>query len=70
MRIAFFHFFLIFLFGCSSVKSSNNNTLSNNKQRVSNYNREYYQKNREKLKLRARERYRKNREKIKSNKEN
>ncbi|WLN25684.1 hypothetical protein KJD10_04455 (plasmid) [Borreliella valaisiana] len=60
-------FFLICLFGCSSFnKSHNKNSLFENKERASNYNRdnynrEYYQKNREKLKLRARERYRRNR---------
>ncbi|WKC75714.1 hypothetical protein [Borreliella valaisiana] len=60
MRMAIF--FLICLFGCSSFnKSHNKNSLSENKERASNYNREYYQKNREKLKLRARERYRRNR---------
>ncbi|WKC79396.1 hypothetical protein [Borreliella tanukii] len=62
MRMAFFVFFLTCLFGCSSVnKKHNKNLLSENKERASNYNREYYQKNREKLKLRARERYRRNR---------
>ncbi|ACN52634.1 MULTISPECIES: hypothetical protein [Borreliella] len=60
MRMAVF--FLICLFGCSSFnKSHNKNSLFENKERASNYNREYYQKNREKLKLRARERYRRNR---------
>ncbi|WPM06388.2 hypothetical protein QIA41_04665 (plasmid) [Borreliella sinica] len=60
--MAFLFFFLIWLFGCSSFKNPNNkDLLSQNKEKTSNYNREYYQKNREKLKLRARERYRRNR---------
>ncbi|MCD2402564.1 hypothetical protein [Borreliella burgdorferi] len=55
-------FFLICLLSCSSFnKSSNKSLLAKNKQKASDYNREYYQKNREKLKLRARERYRRNR---------
>ncbi|MBB6208363.1 hypothetical protein [Borreliella lanei] len=61
MRMAFFLFFLMFLLGCSSFKVDNKNLLAKNKQKASDYNREYYQKNREKLKLRARERYRRNR---------
>ncbi|MBB6213385.1 hypothetical protein QIA17_00355 (plasmid) [Borreliella californiensis] len=61
MRIASFLFFLMCLLSCSSFnKSSNKSLLSKNKQKASDYNREYYQKNREKLKLRARERYRRN----------
>lgn len=40
------------------LKQQNADLLYNNKEKVSNYNREYYQKNREKLKLIARELYR------------
>ncbi|WNY66356.1 hypothetical protein QIA45_04575 (plasmid) [Borreliella andersonii] len=61
MRIAGLLFFLMCLLGCSSFKVDNKSSFSKNKQKTSNYNREYYQKNREKLKLRARERYRRNR---------
>ncbi|APS99338.1 hypothetical protein Bmayo_04375 (plasmid) [Borreliella mayonii] len=62
MRMAGFLFFLMCLLSCSSFnKLGNKSLLSKNKQKVSNYNKEYYQKNREKLKLRARERYRRNR---------